>query len=164
MLDKLTFLNNLKVFLFDVIEAALVIRLGVIYEDQAKLVPESEVGFYYKGTKYLRYGYESVPSKYKHRFKPLHESLAIAMDTYLEKSEDLHSEWNYISSYVRCILNQCGTAAQLYLALPTGLHGFLNQQGITGSIEDHACDFDIGNNQLGKELLLTRLMLNMTGD
>ena len=44
MLDKLTFLNNLKVYLFDTLEAALVIRLGVIYEDQAKLVPNSEVG------------------------------------------------------------------------------------------------------------------------
>lgn len=162
MLDKLTFLNNLKVFLFDVIEAALVIRLGVIYEDQAKLVPESEVGFYYKGTKYLRY--TSIPPKYKNRLKPLHASLSNPMDIYLKKLKDTQSEWDYISSYVRCILNQCGTASQLYLALPTGLHGFLNQQGITGSMEDHACDFDIGNNQLGKELLLTRLMLNMTGD
>lgn len=161
MLDKLTFLNNLKVFLFDVIEAALVIRLGVIYEDQAKLVPESEVGFYYKGIKYARYG--MIPPKFKNRVKPLHESLVIPMDIYLKKLKDTQSEWGYISSYVRCILNQCATASQLYLALPTGLHGFLNQQGITGSTENHTCDFDIGNNQLGKELLLTRLMLNITG-
>lgn len=161
MLGKLTFLNNLRVFLFDVTEAALVIRLGVIYEDQAKLVPESEVGFYYKGTKYSRY--TSIPPKYKNRLKPLHESLAVAMEIYLEKSANVQTEWGYISSYLRCILNQCGTASQLYLALPTGLHGFLNQQDIIAPTENHSCDFDIGNNQLGKELLLTRLMLNMTG-
>lgn len=162
MLDKLTFLNNLRVYLFDGIEAALVIRLGVIYEDQAKLVPMSEVGFVYKNERYIRY--PNIAPKHKHRVKALHTSLHQPMQDYLDKLTAFDNEWNLISSYLRCVLNQCITASQLYLALPIGLHGFLNQQSIEGSIEEHSCNFDLGNNKKGKELLLTRLMLNMTGD
>ena len=162
MLNKQKLLDSLKVFLYAETEAKLVAVLHNLEEDQAKLVPGSEVGFYYRGNQYIRY--TAVPPKFRNRVKALHESLVPYMDEYLENVKKMFSEWGYISSYVRCILNQCGTASQLYLALPTGLHGFLNQQGITGSMEDYACGFDIGNNQLGKELLLTRLMLNMTGD
>ena len=43
------------------------------------------------------------------------------------------------------------------------LHGFIQSLGYEASIEEFG-DIDIGNNQQGKELLITRLMLNMTGD
>lgn len=161
MLDKLTFLNNLKVYLFDTLEAALVIRLGVIYEDQAKLVPNSEVGFTYKSQKYTRY--HNMPPVHKHRVKALHPSLYAFMEEYLRKLKAFETEWGYISSYLQCVLNQCTTSGQLYCYLPMGLHGFIQSLGYEASIEEFG-DMDIGNNQQGKELLITRLMLNMTGD
>jgi hypothetical protein len=107
--------------------------------------------------------YTAVEPKYKYRAKPLDPSLHKPMEEYLTTTKKSEEEWDYISSYVRCLLNQCSTASQLYLALPTGLHGFLNQYGIEGSMEEPTCTLDIGNNQIGKEILITRLMLNMTG-
>jgi len=162
MLNKLTFLESLRLYLFEETHKKLQAELEVIYEDQAKLVIASEVGFYFKTKKYSRY--TRVPPNYMQRFKPLHKTLHISMESYLKAIKQYEMEWDYISSYVRCLLNQCVTASQLYLALPSSLHGFLNEQGIEGSVEEHACDFDATNNQQGKEMLVVRLLLNMTGD
>ena len=161
MLDKISFLNTLKLYLFGELQEQLAKALAVIYEDQAKLRPASEVGFYFRGTGYIRY--TAVEPKFKHRVKPLHSSLYEPMQSYLDTTTKYLEEWGYISSYIRCLLNQCSTASQLYFALPTGLHGFLNQQGITGSVKEPSYSIDIGNNHIGKEILITRLMLNMTG-
>lgn len=161
MLIKVAFLNALKHFLFGSLHKQLEKDLAVIYEDQSKLVPVSEVGFYYKGKGYMQY--TAVEPKYKYRVKPLAPSLHKPMEEYLTAIKKSEEEWDYISSYVRCLLNQCSTASQLYLALPTGLQGFLNQYGIEASMEEPNYTLDIGNNQIGKELLITRLMLNMTG-
>lgn len=161
MLDKISFLGRLKLWLFGQLQKQLEETLSVIYEDQSKLVPVSEVGFYYKGKGYMQY--TAVEPKYKYRAKPLDPSLHKPMEEYLTTTKKSEEEWDYISSYIRCLLNQCSTASQLYLALPTGLHGFLSQYGIEGSMEEPPYALDIGNNQIGKELLITRLMLNMTG-
>lgn len=161
MLDKLAFLSALKLFLFGSLQKQLQKDLAVIYDDQSKLVPVSEVGFYYRGKGYMQY--TAVEPKYKYRTKPLDPSLHKPMEQYLTTTKKTDEEWDYISSYVRCLLNQCSTASQLYLALPTGLQGFLNQYGIEGSTEEPTFTLDIGNNQIGKEMLITRLMLNMTG-
>lgn len=151
----------LKSFLFAALHEQQEKNLAVIYDDQSKLVPVSEVGFYYKGKGYMQY--TAVEPKYKYRVKPLDPSLHKPMEEYLTAMKKSEEEWDYISSYVRCLLNQCSTASQLYLALPTGLHGFLNQQGITGSVKEPSYSIDIGNNRIGREILITRLMLNMTG-
>ena len=161
MLNKVAFLHALKHFLFGSLKQQLGKDLSVIYDDQSKLVPVSEVGFYYKGKGYMQY--TAVEPKYKYRAKPLDPSLHKPMEEYLTTTKKSEEEWDYISSYARCLLNQCSTASQLYLALPTGLHGFLHQYGIEGSMEEPTYALDIGNNQIGKELLITRLMLNMTG-
>ena len=161
MLNKLNLLSSLRVYLFDGCEAALVIRLNVIHEDQAKLVPNSEVGFTYKNQKYTRY--PNIAPIHKHRVKALHNSLYIPMEEYLSKLKAFETEWYLISSYLQCVLNQCVSTGQLYWYLPIGLHGFIQSLGYEASIEEFG-DIDIGNNQQGKELLITRLMLNMTGD
>lgn len=161
MLNKLTLIQSLKIYLFDGCEAALVIRLDAIHEAQSKIVASSEVGFIYKNQKYMRY--PNIAPIHKHRVKALHTSLHAHMEEYLFKLRAFETEWYLISSYLQCVLNQCTTAGQLYCYLPVGLHGFIQSLGYEASTEDFG-DIDIGNNQQGKELLITRLMLNMTGD
>ena len=161
MLTKSRLIERLKRFLYDTLEEKLTNTLHGLQEDQAKLVPESEVGFYYKNNSYIRYA--NINPIHRHRVKPLHHILHPSMDEYLDKVKTLHTEWGYISSYLQCVLNQCTTSGQLYCYLPMGLHGFIQSLGYEASIEEFG-DMDIGNNQQGKELLITRLMLNMTGD
>ena len=161
MLTKSRLIERLKKFLYDTTEEKLIDTLHGLQEDQAKLVPESEVGFYYKSKSYIRYA--NINPIHRHRVKPLHPSLHAPMDEYLDKVKTLHTEWGYVSSYLQCVLNQCTTAAQLYCYLPVGLHGFIQSLGYEAYTEEFG-DIDIGNNQQGKELLITRLMLNMTGD
>src|SRR5574343_484116 len=143
MLTKSRLIERLKRFLYDTLEEKLIDTLHGLQEDQAKLVPESEVGFYYKNNSYIRY--TNISPIHRHKVKPL------------------HTEWGYVSSYLQCVLNQCTTSGQLYCYLPVGLHGFIQSLGYEASTEEFG-DIDIGNNQQGKELLITRLMLNMTGD
>lgn len=161
MLTKSRIIERLKRFLYDAAEEKLTDILHGLQEDQAKLVPESEVGFYYKSKSYIRY--TNISPIHRHRVKPLHPSLHAPMDEYLTKVSALHTEWGYVSSYLQCVLNQCTTSGQLYWYLPIGLHGFIQSLGYEASTEEFS-DIDIGNNQQGKELLITRLMLNMTGD
>ena len=161
MLTKSRLIERLKKFLYDTTEEKLIDTLHGLQEDQAKLVPESEMGFYYKNNPYLRYSY--VSPMYRSRVKPLHHTLHSPMNEYLAKVTALHTEWGYISSYLQCVLNQCVSTGQLYGYLPVGLHGFIQSLGYETSTEEFG-DIDIGNNQQGKELLITRLMLNMTGD
>ena len=161
MLTKSRLIERLKRFLYDTLEEKLTDILHGLQEDQAKLVPESEVGFYYKSKSYIRY--TNISPIHRHRVKPLHPSLHAPMDEYLTKVSALHTEWGYVSSYLQCVLNQCTTSGQLYWYLPIGLHGFIQSLGYEASTEEFS-DIDIGNNQQGKELLITRLMLNMTGD
>jgi len=73
MLNKVNFLTVLKSFLFGSLKQQLEKDLSVIYDDQSKLVPVSEVGFYYKGKGYMQY--TAVEPKYKYRVKPLDPSL-----------------------------------------------------------------------------------------
>lgn len=161
MLTKSRIIERLKRFLYDAAEEKLTYTLLGLQEDQAKLVPESEVGFYYKSKSYIRY--TNISPIHRHRVKPLHHTLHAPMDEYLTKVSALHTEWGYVSSYLQCVLNQCTTSGQLYWYLPIGLHGFIQSLGYEASTEEFS-DIDIGNNQQGKELLITRLMLNMTGD
>lgn len=161
MLTKSRIIERLKRFLYDAAEEKLTDILHGLQEDQAKLVPESEVGFYYKSKSYIRY--TNISPIHRHRVKPLHPSLHAPMDEYLTKVSALHTEWGYVSSYLQCVLNQCTTSGQLYWYLPIGLHGFIQSLGYEASTEEFSV-IDIGNNQQGKELLITRLMLNMTGD
>ena len=161
MLTKSRLIERLKRFLYDTLEEKLTDILHGLQEDQAKLVPESEVGFYYKNNSYIRY--TNINPVHRRRVKPLHPSLHAPMDEYLTKVSALHTEWGYVSSYLQCVLNQCTTSGQLYCYLPIGLHGFIQSLGYEASTEEFS-DIDIGNNQQGKELLITRLMLNMTGD
>ena len=161
MLTKSRIIERLKRFLYDAAEEKLTYTLLGLQEDQAKLVPESEVGFYYKNNSYIRY--TNINPVHRRRVKPLHPSLHAPMDEYLTKVSALHTEWGYVSSYLQCVLNQCTTSGQLYCYLPIGLHGFIQSLGYEASTEEFS-DIDIGNNQQGKELLITRLMLNMTGD
>lgn len=161
MLTKSRLIERLKRFLYDTLEEKLTNTLHGLQEDQSKLVPESEVGFYYKSRSYIRYA--NINPIHRHRVKPLHHTLYSLMDEYLDKVKALHTEWGYVSSYLQCVLNQCTTAGQLYCYLPVGLQGFIQSLGYEASIEEFG-DIDIGNNQQGKELLITRLMLNMTGD
>lgn len=161
MLNKLDILQSIRCFLYDDLEVRLTQDLNVIYEDQSKLVPMSELGFYYKGNQYRRYGH--VKPVYRSRYRTLHTSLHLAMDEYMKKCKAFNEEWDVIASYIRCVLNQCSNYWQLYSYLPTGLHEFLKSIGCPYRIQASE-DIDIGNNQQGKELLLTRLMLNMTGD
>lgn len=161
MLTKSRLIERLKRFLYDTVEEKLTYTLLGLQEDQAKLVPESEVGFYYKSKSYIRYA--NINPIHRHRVKPLHPSLHASMDEYLTKVSALHTEWGYVSSYLQCVLNQCTTTGQVYWYLPVGLHGFIQSLGYEASTEEFG-DIDIGNNQQGKELLITRLMLNMTGD
>ena len=161
MLTKSRIIERLKRFLYDAAEEKLTYTLLGLQEDQAKLVPESEVGFYYKNNSYIRY--TNISPIHRYRVKPLHHTLHAPMDEYLTKVSALHTEWGYVSSYLQCVLNQCTTSGQLYWYLPIGLHGFIQSLGYEASTEEFS-DIDIGNNQQGKELLITRLMLNMTGD
>ena len=51
----------------------------------------------------------------------------------------------------------------MYCYLHVGLHSFIKRLGYEASNEEFG-DIDIGNNKQGKELIITRLMINMKGD
>ena len=86
------------------------------------------------------------------------------MESYLSQSEDMRNERAYVSRYIQSVLNQCTEESQLYYHFPSGLHSILRDEGLDETPTSNlgmvpATDF----NQKGKELLLARMMLNMTG-
>ena len=88
MLTKSRLIERLKRFLYDTLEEKLTNTLHGLQEDQAKLVPESEVGFYYKNNSYIRY--TNISPIHRHRVKPLHHILHPSMNEYLDKVKALH--------------------------------------------------------------------------
>lgn len=130
-------------------------NLNQIIHAQHGLETNSQNGFWYKGKHWGATGRKA---------KPLHDSLKSKMDSYIKSSADLEIEVQYVKSYLQCILNNCTELGFLYHYLPTGLHTVLRNRGITQNNESPpVIEHLIMYNQKGKELLITRLMLNMTG-
>ena len=135
----------------------LLARYSEIHISHARLDNSSVSGFYFKGKKYS--------SGLKGFATSLHPALHEFMEDYVNQTKDLAEERAYVSSYIQSVLNQCTEESQLYYHFPSGLHSILRDEGLDETPTSNigmvtAIDF----NQKGKELLLARMMLNMTGN
>lgn len=134
----------------------LLARYKEIHISHHRLVENSSGGFWFKGMRYQ--------SGIRGSAQSLHPALHEFMDDYVIQSKVMAEEQSYVSSYIQSVLNQCTEESQLYYHFPSGLHSILRDVGLDETPTSNlgmvpAIDF----NQKGKELLLARMMLNMTG-
>lgn len=155
-LNKSHVLSTIQHSLYHELREKVVRIYAEIHISQQRLVENSSGGFWFKGMRYqsgIRGGAQS-----------LHPALHEFMEDYVTQSKDMDAEKSYVTSYVQSILNQCTEESQLYCLLPHGLHSILRDEGL-----DETPTSNLGRvpttdfNQKGKELLLARMMLNMTG-
>jgi hypothetical protein len=86
------------------------------------------------------------------------------MQDYVAQSNEIVTEQGYVVSYIQSVLNQCTESSQLYYYFPSGLRSILRDEGLEETPTSNLSVVPtIDFNQKGKELLLARLMLNMTG-
>ena len=156
-LNKSQLLRRIEASLYTDIHDKLNRMFNEIHLAHQRLVIQSGNGFWFKG---VRHGLIT-----KVVIQPLHPALHEFMESYLSQSEDMRNEQAYVSSYIQSVLNQCTEESQLYYHFPSGLHSILRDEGLDETPTTNlgmvpAIDF----NQKGKELLLARMMLNMTGN
>ena len=155
-LNKSRVLRAIQTCLYKDINEVLFQRYKEIHLSQQRLIDTSMSGFWFKGKMY------STGSK--GGMHSLHPALHEFMEDYVAQSQTISEEQSYVSSYIQSILNQCTEESQLYYHFPSGLHSILRDEGLDETPTTNlgmvpAIDF----NQKGKELLLARMMLNMTG-
>lgn len=155
-LNKSRVLQAIKTYLYRDISEILFQRYKEIHLSQHRLIDTSMSGFWFKGKMY------STGSK--GGMHSLHPALHEFMEDYVTQSQTISEEQSYVSSYIQSVLNQCTEESQLYYHFPSGLHSILRDEGLDETPTSNlgmvpAIDF----NQKGKELLLARMMLNMTG-
>lgn len=132
--------------------------LGLIFSDQAALLHDSPDGFWFKG-KCWRNTNNPRPA-----IKTLHESLHESMLRYLQHASDLENERHYVDSYLRAAINSVTHSSDLYHLLPSPLHKTLHNLGIPRLDRvPELVETSSTHNQKGYELLLSRLLLNLTG-
>lgn len=156
-LNKSSVLRTIQKYLYKDINAVLFQRYKEIHLSQQRLVDTSMSGFWFKGKMYST-GAKGV-------MHTLHPALHKFMEDYLTESQTISEESNYVTSYIQSVLNQCTEEAHLYYLLPQGLHSILCDEGISDVEEFPLITHSTVGfyNQKGKELLLARMMLNMTG-
>jgi len=155
-LNKSRVLRAIQTYLYKDISEILFQRYKEIHLSQQRLIDTSMSGFWFKGKMYST-GSKGV-------MHSLHPALHEFMEDYVTQSQTISEEQTYVSSYIQSVLNQCTEESQLYYHFPSGLHSILRDAGLDETPTSNlgmvpAIDF----NQKGKELLLARMMLNMTG-
>mgnify|MGYP003426955984 FL=1 len=156
-LNKSCILSAILKCLYREMQDKLVTRYSEIHISNQRLNVSSVGGFYFKG-KHYRSGLAGFTGT-------LHPALYEFMEDYTNQCKDIANERAYVSSYIQSVLNQCTEESQLYYHFPSGLHSILRDEGLDETPTSNlgmvpAIDF----NQKGKELLLARMMLNMTGN
>lgn len=155
-LNKSYILSAIQYYLYKDIKEKLTTIYNEVHINHQRLVDNSSGGFWFKGMRYQ--------TSLKGAAQSLHPALSEFMQNYVIQSNDIDTEKSYVSSYIQSVLNQCTEEWQLYHHFPTGLHSILRDEGLDETPTSNlgmvpAIDF----NQKGKELLLARMMLNMTG-
>lgn len=155
-LNKSSILFAIQAYLYKEIRARLNHTYQEIHRTQQRLDGNAIGGFWFMGKKY--------GTNARGALATLHPALHEFMVNYLAQSEEINVENSYVSSYIQSVLNQCTEESQLYYHFPSGLHSILRDEGLDETPASNlgmvpAIDF----NQKGKELLLARMMLNMTG-
>lgn len=155
-LNKSRVLRAIETYLYKNINEVLFQRYKEIHIAHQRLLNHSPNGFWFKGKQYAIGAKGSCLG--------LHPALFEFMNGYLAETETIEEERSYVSSYIQSVLNQCTEESQLYYHFPSGIHSILRDEGLDETPTSNlgmvpAIDF----NQKGKELLLARMMLNMTG-
>lgn len=155
-LNKSRILSAIQYRLYSSIKDKLAIMYREIHVSHQRLTENSSGGFWFKGMRYQ--------SGLRGAAQSLHPALSEFMQDYVNQSNEIVTEQGYVVSYIQSVLNQCTEESQLYYHFPSGLHSILRDEGLDETPTSNlgmvtAIDF----NQKGKELLLARMMLNMTG-
>ena len=156
-LNKSSVLADIQGYLYRGMQEKLIKMYSEIHIAHQRLVENSSGGFWFKGMRYV--------SGLKGAAQSLHPVLLEFMDDYITQSKAIAEEQSYVGSYIQSVLNQSTEEAHLYCLFPSGLHTVLRDRCISDVVESPLAvvsskDF----NQKGKELLLARMVLNMTGD
>lgn len=158
MVNRHPILTHLMHYVYSDAQTQLSQTLNFIFADQAALLRDSSDGFWFKG-KCWRNSSHPRPAT-----KPLHKSLHVTMSRYLQCVHELENEQQYVDAYLRAAINSSTHSSDLYHLLPSTLHQVLNNLGIPRTDKvSQVEDLIPTHNQKGYELLLTRLLLNLTG-
>jgi hypothetical protein len=155
-LSKSCILSAIQYHLYNNIKEKLAVMYREIQISHQRLTENSLGGFWFNGMRYQ--------SGLKGAAQSLHPALSEFMQDYESQSQELITEQGYVVSYIQSVLNQCTESSQLYYYFPSGLRSILRDEGLEETPTSNLSAVPtIDFNQKGKELLLARLMLNMTG-